>query len=111
MWTDDFPHGDVMFLGDIFHDWPLDACRSLAKKCYLATRPGGMIVLHEMLFDDDKSGPFLTSAYNMKMMLWTQGQQLSYHEAREILILAGYSEIIFHNSLGNWSLVTGRKTR
>ena len=69
----------------------------------------GRIILHEMLFNDDKTGPALTSAYNMKMLLWTEGRQYSFREIQEILEKAGFSNVMRINALGNWSLVVGHK--
>ncbi len=109
MWENEFPEGDVCFFGDIFHDWKRDKCISLAKKCFRSLSEDGLIILHEMLFDANKTGPFLTSAYNMKMMLWTEGQQFSHLEMQNILQEAGFREINVKKSLGNWSLIIGKK--
>jgi len=62
-----------------------------------------------MLFNDSKTGPFLTSAYNMKMLLWTRGQQFTFKEISRILQGAGFVEIEAKKSLGSWSLILGRK--
>lgn len=109
IWKDIFPQGDVYFLGDIFHDWPKRKCLLLAKKCYDALPTGGKIILHEMLFNENKTGPFLTSAYHLKMMLWTEGQQYTFLELESILEEVGFSKIGLVKSVGNWSLVVGHK--
>lgn len=109
MWKDSFPKGDVYFFGDIFHDWKKEKCAFLAKKCFQLLPRNGLIILHEMLFTDDKAGPFLTSAYNMKMMIWTEGQQFSCAEVRDLLREAGFKEVCIKKSLGNWSIVIGVK--
>lgn len=109
MWLDQFPEGDVVFFGDIFHDWPADQCSFLARKAFDALRPGGMIVLHEMLFDEAKTGPLLTAAYNMKMVLWTEGHQWSGGEIVSLLEEVGFEQVEIRQGLGNWSLVTGIK--
>ena len=62
-----------------------------------------------MLFDNNKIGSFLTAAYNMKMMLWTEGQQFSKIEIKDILKKAGFKKIKIIKSLGNWSLIIGKK--
>lgn len=109
MWEDQFPAGDVYFLSDIFHDWNKEKCISLAKKCFKSLPQDGLIVLHEMLFNENKTGPFLSAAYNMKMMLWTEGQQFNHSEIQEILHEAGFQSVKILKSLGNWSLVVGQK--
>jgi hypothetical protein len=110
LWLDPFPKGDIYFLGDIFHDWTKEKCEFLADKCFNSLPKNGQIILHEMLFNDDKTGPFLTAAYNMKMMLWTEGQQYSKSEVRDILKKAGFNHVQTHKSLGNWSVTTGVKS-
>lgn len=109
MWCDTFPEGDVIFLGDIFHDWSPKKCLELAKKSYSSLKKGGIIMLHEMLFNDEKTGPSLSSAYNLKMMLWTEGQQFNTKELENILLEAGFVNINIKQSLGNWSLIIGCK--
>lgn len=109
LWTSTYPEGDVFFMADIFHDWNKEQCTLLAKKCYESMSSGGKIILHEMLFNEDKSGPLLTAAYHMKMLLWTQGQQYSFSELREILMSVGFEDIQKVKGLGNWSLVIGSK--
>lgn len=109
MWNDPLPTGEICFLGDIFHDWDMDKCIYLAKKCYQSLSKNGEIVLHEMLFNTTKMGPLLTAAYNMKMLAWTEGQQYSVVEIEQILHKAGFCDIHIHKSLGNWSIITGTK--
>jgi hypothetical protein len=55
MWQDAFPSADLHFYSMILHDWPAEKCRFLAKKSFDALDPGGRIVVHEMLFNNDRS--------------------------------------------------------
>ncbi|NGX56361.1 MAG: 3-hydroxy-5-methyl-1-naphthoate 3-O-methyltransferase [Candidatus Anoxychlamydiales bacterium] len=109
MWKDNFPRGDIYFFGDIFHDWDEKKCFLLAKKSFELLPKNGKIILHEMLFNNDKTGPLLTSAYNIKMMSWTEGQQYSKIEITKLLKKAGFKKIIILKALGNWSLIIGTK--
>lgn len=109
MWSAPFPEGDVFFMADIFHDWDRERCLILAKKCFDSVSVNGKILLHEMLFDEDKTGPALTAAYNMKMLLWTEGQQYSFEEIKGILEEAGFENVTKKQALGNWSLIIGEK--
>lgn len=109
IFTDKFPTGDIYFFGDIFHDWPEEKCKFLAEKSYNQLPDGGMILIHEMLFNDEKTGPFLTSAYNMKMLLWTEGEQFGKSEIKTLLKNVGFKNVKVIPSLGNWSLVIGIK--
>lgn len=109
MWKDPFPKGDVYFFGDVFHDWSKEKCSFLARKSFQSLPENGKIILHEMLFNKKKTGPFLTAAYNLKMMIWTEGQQFSRSEILDLLQKVGFKKIEIKKSLGNWSLVVGTK--
>jgi len=109
MWKDLLPQGDVYFLGDILHDWPYEKCLFLLKKCYKQLPKDGIILIHEMLFNNNKTGPFLTSAYNIKMTMWTEGQQFSKSELKHLLTKACFRKIKTMPTLGNWTLTVGYK--
>jgi cyclopropane fatty-acyl-phospholipid synthase-like methyltransferase len=109
MWTDPFPAADVHFYADIFHDWPAEKCRFLTRKSFEALEPGGRLILHEMLYNDDKTGPFATAVYSIAMLLWTEGQQFSRKELCEMLAEAGFRDVEAKPTFGHFSIVTGRK--
>jgi ubiquinone/menaquinone biosynthesis C-methylase UbiE len=108
-WTDPFPPADLHFYGMIFHDWPLEKCRFLARKSFDVLKPGGRIIVHEMLFNDDRTGPFAVAAQNVAMLIAMQGQQYSGKEIATILSDAGFTDIEVKPTWGYWSIVTGRK--
>ena len=109
MWTDPFPAADLHFYSMIFHDWPAEKCRLLARKSFDALDPGGRIIVHEMLFNKDRSGPFTVAANNIIMLLWTEGEQYSGGEISSILREAGFKKIEVKPTFGYWSVVTGLK--
>ena len=109
MWTDPFPAADLHFYSMIFHDWPAEKCRFLAKKSFDALKPGGRIIVHEMLFNNDRSGPFPVAANNITMLLWTEGEQYAGGEISSMLRDAGFKKIEVKPTFGYWSIVTGVK--
>ncbi|MBI5444617.1 MAG: methyltransferase [Deltaproteobacteria bacterium] len=109
MWKDPFPPADLHFYSMIYHDWPPERCRFLSKKSYETLAPGGRIILHEMLLNDEKTGPFAVAAFNIDMLLWDRGQQYSGPELSLMLTEAGFSDIEVRSTFGYWSVVTGRK--
>lgn len=109
MWDDPFPAADLHFYADIIHDWPPEKCSFLMRKSFDALPAGGRIVLHEMLYDDDKNGPYGAAAYNVAMLLWTEGQQYSARELRGMLAAAGFIDVEVQRGLGYWSLVSATK--
>jgi len=110
IWQDAFPKADVHFYSDVFHDWSHEDCRTLAKKSFTSLPKGGKILLHELLFNDNKTGPLSAALYNMVMLMWTKGQQFSASELTQLLEDVGFVGIeIARTGYGDWSLVTGRK--
>jgi hypothetical protein len=109
MWHDPYPASDLHFYSMIFHDWPLEKCRLLVDKSYASLAPGGRLIVHEMLYDDDKAGPYTVAAYNVLMLFATEGEQYSGRELTSLLANAGFGEIEVKPTFGYWSIVTGRK--
>jgi len=109
MWKDPFPSADVHFYSMIFHDWPADKCSFLARKSFDALDPGGRIIVHEMLFNNERTGPFPVAAFNVTMLLWTEGEQYSGREISSMLREAGFRSIAMKPTFGYWSIVTGVK--
>jgi hypothetical protein len=106
---DPFPSADLHFYGLIFHDWPPEQDRLLAAKSFESLPAGGRIVIHEMLFNDERSGPFPVAAYNINMLVGMPGQQYSGCELRSMLSGAGFRQVEVKRTFGYWSIVTGIK--
>ena len=109
MWTDPFPSADVHFYSEIYHDWPPEKCRELTAKSFKYLPPGGRIIIHELLFNSNKTGPRGTVAKNMIMIALTQGQQFTASEIRDLLQEAGFRSIQVKPTFSYWSIVTGVK--
>lgn len=109
LWNDPFPPADAHFYADIYHDWLPEKARFLTKKSFESLPSGGRIIIHEMLYNEEKTGPLMAAVYSVAMLLWTEGQQYSGHELAAILAEAGFAEIEVKPSFGYWSIITGRK--
>lgn len=111
MFREDWPDGhDAHFFSNIFHDWSDKTCRLLAEKSFAALAPGGRIMLHEILIDDDGTGPLVAAAFSMLMLLGTRGRQYTFAELRGFLEGAGFVDVEAQRTGGGWySLVTARK--
>lgn len=106
---DPFPESDLHFYGMIFHDWPPERCRFLAHKSFESLSAGGRIIVHEMLFNNERTGPFPVAAFNVDMLVAMPGQQYSGGEISDMLADAGFHEIEVKPTFGYWSIVTGLK--
>jgi hypothetical protein len=109
MWQDPLPLADVHFYSNIYHDWPLEKCRWLTHKSYDSLPSGGRLIIHEILYDDDKKGPLEAAIYSTVMLMWTEGRQYSGGELAAMLGNAGFTGIEIKRSFGLWSIVTGSK--
>ncbi|MFZ1990363.1 MAG: methyltransferase [Alphaproteobacteria bacterium] len=110
MFREAWPKGyDAMFFSNVFHDWNFRTCEWLAKKCYDALEPGGRIMLHEQLIDDDGCGPATTTSFSMLMLIGTQGQQFTFNELKMILEKAGFRDVEAKHTAGYYSITTGYK--
>lgn len=109
MWNDPFPPADLHFYSYIYHDWPPEKCSVLSRKSFESLNPGGRIVVHEVLYNKDKTGPFAAAAYTMIMLGWTTGRQYSGQELAEMLREAGFKDIKVKPTFGYMSVVTGVK--
>jgi SAM-dependent methyltransferase len=108
--NDPFPAGaDLVFFSDVFHDWGLEACRTLTQRSFEALNPGGRVVLHEMVLDDDKLGPVAVASFSMAMLVQTQGRQYSFPEFRDLFLSCGFSDPQVRPASGYYSLVSAAK--
>ena len=70
---------------------------------------GGRIIVHEMLFNNDRTGPFPVAAMNVTMLESMPGQQYSGREITQMLQEAGFINLEVKPTFGYWSIVTGVK--
>lgn len=109
IWRDHWPAADLHFFSNMFHDWLPEKCHFLTAKSFGNLESGGRIVIHEMLYNDEKTGPFAAAAFSMMMLGWTEGKQYTGQELSTMLKEIGFEEIQIHKAFGYYSLVTGRK--
>jgi acetylserotonin N-methyltransferase len=110
MFRQSWPKGyDAHFFANVFHDWSLDTCATLAAASFAALDDGGKIYLQEMLLDDSGDGPTAAVSFSLLMCLGTKGQQFTFVLLKDILEDAGFADIRCKRSYGYYSLVTGLK--
>ncbi len=109
MWNDPFPRADLHFYSNIYHDWPPERCQFLTEKSFNDLESGGRIIIHDVLYNDEKTGPFAPAAYSMLMMGWTEGESYSGLEISTMLKDAGFHDIQVYPAFGYYNVVTGLK--
>ncbi|XP_032082131.1 acetylserotonin O-methyltransferase-like [Thamnophis elegans] len=103
---DPIPEADLYILARILHNWSDEKCLQLLSKVYQACKPGGGVLIVEMLLDEDRRGPLATHYYSILMLLYTEGREWSASEFNVLLCKAGFQTVelkkgsLFHSILG-----------
>jgi SAM-dependent methyltransferase len=78
MFSDEPPAGcDAILLSNVLHDWDVPLCRLLVGKCAAVLPPGGQLLIHDVLLDDDLSGPLPVALYSAALFTMTEGRAYS----------------------------------
>lgn len=109
IWQDHWPASDLHLFSKMYHNWLPQKCHFLTAKSFNCLESGGRIIIHEMLYDDEKTGSFAAAAFSMMMIGWTEGKQYSGQELTAMLDEIGFKEIQIHKAFGYYSIVTGVK--
>ncbi len=90
MFSDPFPEEvDVILLSNILHDWDVPTCRKLLERCARALKPGGRLIIHDVLLNDEMDGPLHIAIYSVVLFSITEGRAYSAAEYRNWLSDAG----------------------
>lgn len=110
-WADEpFPAADLHFYSEVFHNHSLEQCHGLAHRSFAELPPGGRLLIHEMLLDDDQTGPAPVAAASLNMLLWsTAGRQHTQRELTVLLSTVGFEGIRTLPTCGYFSLTEACK--
>jgi hypothetical protein len=70
---DPLPKTDVLIMGHILHDWDLDEKLMLLRKAYDALPPGGALIVHESIIDDERKQNIFGLLMSLNMLIETPG--------------------------------------
>jgi precorrin-6B methylase 2 len=68
---DPLPKADVITMGNILHDWGLDAKKMLIRKAYEALPPGGCFIAIENVIDDERRKNTFGLLMSLNMLIET----------------------------------------
>jgi 3-hydroxy-5-methyl-1-naphthoate 3-O-methyltransferase len=101
---------DLVVLGYIIQTEGEVWGRRLVEKSYRALRPGGRLLIAEMVPDDDRTGPPAPLVYGMDMVLYTEnGDVFTLAEYREWLDAAGFRKTETIETTAPWPLILATK--
>ena len=82
---------DAVLLGHILHSEGEDLSKQLIEQCFTALKPGGILVIAEMIANDDRGGPAQAMLFGINMLLNTSiGCVFSDAELNQMLTQAGF---------------------
>lgn len=85
---------DVAWLSHILHGEGPQTCRQIIAKAAETLEPGGLLVVHEFILNNQKDGPLFPALFSLNMLLGTdEGQAYSEKEIMDMLAGAGLTEI------------------
>jgi hypothetical protein len=99
---------DGLLFGNFFHIFNDSTCRDLAAKCFNTLRHGGKVFVHELPFDEDRSGPMVAALWNANMRV-IGGRQRTVRELMTLLEAAGFSDCKFTPTASRFQLIEAVK--
>ncbi len=85
---------DVAWLSQVLHGEGPDACREMVRKAVGALVPGGLILVHEFILDNNLAGPLHPALFSLNMLAGTQaGRSYSEQQIMDMLAEAGAKDL------------------
>lgn len=84
---------DVAWLSHILHGEGPQEVRTILEQAAAVLEPGGLLLIHEFVLDDDGSGPLFPALFSLNMLLGTRaGRSYSGQQLFELLGAAGFKD-------------------
>ena len=88
---------DAAWLSHILHGSGPETCREIIAGTVKVMEPGGLILIHEFILDNDKAGPEFPALFALNMLVNNpEGRSYSEEELRDMLAEAGVADIKRH---------------
>jgi SAM-dependent methyltransferase len=85
---------DAVWLSQILHGEGPETVQKIIQKAVSVLEPGGVILIHEFLLNQEMDGPLFPALFSLNMLLGTaHGQSYSELQIIEMLVKAGAREI------------------
>ncbi|XP_075189581.1 acetylserotonin O-methyltransferase [Anomaloglossus baeobatrachus] len=107
--NDPVPEADLFIMARIIHDWTEEKCLELLQKIYQSCRPGGGVLLVEVLLNEDRSGPVTSQLFSLNMLVQTEGRERTPSEYTKLLTNSGFRDIEVKATGKIYDAILGRK--
>ncbi|MBI5787727.1 MAG: methyltransferase domain-containing protein [Candidatus Schekmanbacteria bacterium] len=85
---------DLVWISQIIHSLNESKCRELIQKAAAALAPGGALIIHDFILEDDHTRPFDAALFSVHMLVVTEGgRSYSVNEIMGWLKEAGLSQV------------------
>lgn len=101
---------DVAWLSHILHGEKPATCRKIIRKAVETLEPGGLLITHEFILNNEKDGPLFPALFSLNMLVGTDGgQAYSEKEIFDMMGAAGLTQIrrIAFSSPNDSGLIVG----
>ncbi len=101
---------DAAWLSQILHGEGPETCLEMIRKAVSALDPGGIILIHEFILNNDKAGPLHPALFSLNMLTGTvSGRAYSEEEIMNMLIRGGAKEVrrLPFRSSGDSGIIAG----
>jgi ubiquinone/menaquinone biosynthesis C-methylase UbiE len=111
MFALEFPFGfDLHLISNVLHDWDESRVRALLAKSYRSLEPGGMLVIHDVHINAEKTGPLPNACYSALLMHSTEGKCYSVSELFPIMRELGFKNPALTATAADRSIITATKS-
>jgi predicted O-methyltransferase YrrM len=111
MFTGDFPPADFVLFSNVLHDWDVADCRALVRRAAASLNPGGSILVHDVLLNDELDGPLEVACYSAQLFTMAEGRAYSAAEYGEWLREAGLEVQPAIPTLAHCHVIRGGRAR
>ncbi len=104
---------DVVWMSHILHGEGPATCRDLLGKVCQAAEPGALVIIHDFLLHNDRTGPLFPALFSLNMLVGTEnGRAYTESEVMEMMAGAGFSDLtrLDYSSPMESGLITAHKT-
>ncbi|XP_075449440.1 acetylserotonin O-methyltransferase-like isoform X2 [Ascaphus truei] len=107
--NDPIPEADLFIIARISHTWTEEKCSQLLNKIYKSCKPGGGLLLVEVLLNEDKSGPLTSQLCSLNMLVHADGKERTPSEYSKLLTASGFKDIQVKATGKIYDAILGRK--
>lgn len=108
--VDPLPQADVITMGHILHDWPLETRKELLAKAYAALPDKGAVLVFDAVIDDERRSNTFGLLMSLNMLIETSGgSDYTGADCRQWMREVGFGTTYVEHLAGPDSMVVGIK--